>query len=77
MGCDGVPFVECADEWLFVARLRQGQPEPERTRVRKGDKSHRVDPKPGELSMGRVKRAEHARGGPNPDRLQTIGMTCG
>ncbi len=36
-----------------------------------------LDPKPGELSMSRVKRAEHARGGPNPDLLQKVGMTCG
>ena len=36
-----------------------------------------TDPKPGDLPMGRVKRAEHARGGPNPCRLQTAGMTCG
>lgn len=36
-----------------------------------------VDPKPGELPMGRLKRAEHARGGPNPDTLQSVGMTCG
>ena len=34
-----------------------------------------IDPKPGDLPLGRVKRAEHARGGPNPCLLQKAGMT--
>ena len=36
-----------------------------------------VDPKPGDLTMSRVKRAEYVRGGPNPGLLQKAGMTCG
>ena len=51
--------------------------EPERKRVRKGEESHTGDPKPGDLTMSRVKRAEYVRGGPNPDLLQKVGMTCG
>jgi hypothetical protein len=44
------------------------------TAARKGDfESRGVDPKPGEPPMGRLKRAEHARGGPNPDTLQSVG----
>ena len=51
--------------------------EPERKRVRKGVESHIGDPKPGDLTMSRVKRAEYVRGGPHPDLLQKVGMTCG
>ena len=39
--------------------------------------SHTGDPKPGDLTMSRVKRAEYVRGGPNPGLLQKAGMTCG
>ena len=41
-----------------VAWLRQIQPEPERKRVRIGRSSLGQDPKPGELSMSRMKPAE-------------------
>ena len=51
--------------------------EPKRKRVRKGEESYTGDPKPGDLTMSRVKRAEYVRGGPNPGLLQKAGMTCG
>ncbi len=61
----------------MAARLSQGQAEPERKRVRKGEQSSRIDPKPGDLPMTRLKLAEHAGGGPNRDLLQKIRMSCG
>ncbi len=52
--------------YFSVARLRESHPEPERKRVRRGRRrdaptvrlymSQGVDPKPGELLMGRLKR---------------------
>ena len=59
------------------ARLSQGQAEPERKRVRKGEQFVRIDPKLGDLPMARLKRAEHACGGPNRDLLQKVRMSCG
>ena len=42
--------------YIFVARLRQRQPEPEGNRVRIERESQGVDTKPGELPMVRLKR---------------------
>ena len=61
----------------MAARLSQGQAEPERTRVRKGAELRWIDPKLGDLPMARLKRAEHACGGPNRDLLQKVRMSCG
>ena len=36
-----------------------------------------IDPKPGDLAVARLKRAEHAGGGPNRDLLQKVRMSCG
>ena len=53
---DHVLFVERAGELLYVARLRCRAPEPQGNRVLNGREFHAVDPKPGDLSMGRMKR---------------------
>ncbi len=42
--------------YIFVARLRQRQPEPKGNRVRTERESQGVDTKPGELPMVRLKR---------------------
>ena len=53
---DGVPFVECASELLARGAVKLGS-EPERKRVRNGrHESRAADAKPGELSLGRLKR---------------------
>ena len=54
---DGVLFVERTGELPSVARLSPTQAEPQRKRVRIGRAWRGVDPKPGELLMGRVKRS--------------------
>jgi hypothetical protein len=60
-----------------AARLSQGQAEPERKRVLTGEESSSIDPKPGDLAVARLKRAEHACGGPYRDLLQKVRMSCG
>ena len=36
-----------------------------------------LDPKPGDLTMGRLKRQVKLRGGPNQSTQQSARMTCG
>ena len=49
-------FVERANELRYGARLSTSGAEPQGNRVLRGRKLHAVDPKPCDLSMGRVKR---------------------
>ena len=53
---DGVLFVERTGELPSVAQVKLILAEPQRKRVRIGRSWRGVDPKPGELRMGRVKR---------------------
>ena len=52
---DRVLFVERASELRLLARLNITDVEPQRKRVLRGQKLIVVDPKPCDLSMGRVK----------------------
>ena len=52
---DRVLFVERSGELRLLARLRTGSPEPEGNQVLIGPESVGVDPKPGDLSMSRLK----------------------
>ena len=53
---DEVPFVEWSGELLLLASLRHSVPEAQGDRVCIGRmKSVAIDPKPGDLSMGRLK----------------------
>ena len=54
---DEVPFVEWSGELLLLASLRHSVPEAQGDRVWIGRmKSVAIDPKPGDLSMSRLKR---------------------
>ena len=54
--CDEVLFVERSGELLYVASLRYSVPEAKGNRVLIARmKSVAIDPKPGDLSMGRLK----------------------
>ena len=54
--CDVVPFVEWSGELLYVASLRYSVPEAKGNRVLIGRiKFAAIDPKPGDLSMSRLK----------------------
>ena len=54
--CDIVPFVEWSGELFYVASLRYSVPEAKGNRVLIGRlESREIDPKPGDLSMGRLK----------------------
>ena len=54
--CDEVPFVEWSGELFLHARLRYSVPEAKGNRVLIARiKSVAIDPKPGDLSMGRLK----------------------
>ena len=58
---DSVLFVERSGELLTHARLRYEVPEPKGNRVLRGRSSKgqeyvKIDPKPGDLSMSRMKR---------------------
>ena len=53
---DGVLFVERANELRCAARLSTSGVEPKGNRVLIGRQLYAVDPKPCDLSMGRVKR---------------------
>ena len=54
--CDEVPFVEWSGELLYAASLRYSVPEAKGNRVLTGRiKLHAIDPKPGDLSMSRLK----------------------
>ena len=55
LNCDLVLFVERAGELRYVARLSNKVTEPKGNRVLIGQKLHAVDPKPGDLSMSRLK----------------------
>ena len=50
-----VLFVERSGELRWLARLTPKGREPKRNQVLIGPKSDRVDPKPGDLSMSRLK----------------------
>ena len=51
-----VLFVERSGELPWLARLRKGIPEPQGNQVLTGrTESVRADPKPGDLSMSRMK----------------------
>ena len=52
---DRVLFVERSGELLLQARLRSKRLEPKGNRVLNSIESVRVDPKPGDLSMSRLK----------------------
>ena len=53
---DGVPFVEWSGELMYAASLRYSVPEAKGDRVLTGRmKLYALDPKPGDLSMGRMK----------------------
>ena len=54
--CDIVLFVERSGELLYVARLSTRRYEAEgKPSLNRANKSHGVDPKPGDLSMARLK----------------------
>ena len=54
--CDVVPFVEWSGELLYGASLSDSVTEAKGNRVLIGRmKLHAIDPKPGDLSMGRLK----------------------
>ena len=55
MEVDGVLFVERSGELPYLARLSGKATEPKGNRVLRGRKSVVVDPKPGDLSMSRMK----------------------
>ena len=50
-----VLFVERSGELRWLARLRIKDPEPKGNQVLTGPESVRADPKPGDLSMSRLK----------------------
>ena len=50
-----VLFVERSGELRFLARLNRRAVEPKRNQVLIGPESVRADPKPGDLSMSRLK----------------------
>ncbi len=52
---DRVLFVERSGELRELARLRTQSPEPKRNQVLIGPESVHADPKPGDLSMSRMK----------------------
>ena len=52
---DRVLFVERSGELRLLARLRSYGPEPQGNQVLRGPESVRADPKPGDLSMSRLK----------------------
>ena len=52
---DRVLFVERSGELRTLARLRASGPEPEGNQVLTGPESVWADPKPGDLSMSRLK----------------------
>ena len=52
---DRVLFVERSGELHHLARLRTKGPEPKGNQVLRGPESDGVDPKPGDLSMSRLK----------------------
>ena len=52
---DRVLFVERSGELRSLARLRAKGPEPEGNQVLRGPESVGADPKPGDLSMSRMK----------------------
>ena len=54
--CDLVLFVERTCELRYAARLRSGRTGAEaKASLKRASKLHDVDPKPGDLSMGRLK----------------------
>ena len=53
--CDRVLFVERSGELRVLARLSASGTEPEGNRVLRGRQSVSADPKPGDLSMVRLK----------------------
>ncbi len=53
---DRVLFVERSGELFTLARLSAGGAEPKGNQVLTGPESVRIDPKPGDLSMSRLKR---------------------
>ena len=54
--CDEVPFVEWSGELLYAASLRYSVPKAQGNRVLIGRiKLNAIDPKPGDLSMSRLK----------------------
>ena len=53
--CDEVLFVERSGELLYHARLRYSVPDPEGNRVLIAREYGAIDPKPGDLSMSRMK----------------------
>ena len=54
--CDGVLFVERSGELLILARLSTKEVRSRReTKSEKGEQLVLVDPKPGDLSMSRLK----------------------
>ena len=55
--CDGVLFVERSGELRSLARLSIQDAEPKGNQVSIGQESVRADPKPGDLSMPRMKRS--------------------
>ena len=52
---DRVLFVERSGELRTLARLRDEVPEPKGNQVLRGPESVWADPKPGDLSMSRLK----------------------
>ena len=53
--CDRVLFVERSGELRLLARLSTSGVEPQGNQVLRGPESVGVDPKPGDLSMSRLK----------------------
>ncbi len=54
--CDRVLFVERSGELMYVARLRDWSSGAEaRASLNRANKLHVLDPKPGDLSMSRLK----------------------
>ena len=52
---DRVLFVERSGEWFLLARLSASGAEPKGNQVLIGPESVGIDPKPGDLSMSRLK----------------------
>ena len=55
VSCDRVLFVERSGELRSLARLSTAGAEPEGNQVLRGPESVGVNPKPGDLSMSRMK----------------------
>ena len=53
--CDKVLFVERSGELQYAARLSDSVTQPQGNRVLTARKLYVVDPKPGDLSMSRLK----------------------